>query len=607
MANGQKIRHIKLEINPLTGNMAIYSKKASELPLLMILSTIVAIAFIFAYLHGGVTGAGTSCTDSDNDTYSPDGGACGLVDCNDTDPIVWQDLTGYVDSDADSYGAGSPATFCYVTLPAGYVNNSLDCNDTNPSVNPSAVEICNGIDDNCDGIVDEGCNCTEGQTEPFYTGQNGTEGIGTCHFGTRTCVSGNWNITIPEVTPQTEVCNGIDNDCDGVVNEGCNCTNGQNETVYTGPSGTQDVGICHGGTKICANGHWNTTSSEIIPQTEVCGDSIDNNCDGQVDEFCGTVLGDVDDIDSNANLKIYVGSESNISKSFGGVQIVKFKTTNNKLLIQFSYNFTSSTLDLTDVRLDINELSDRGSLLVSGLPLVNKTIFVDAIADSGKVCVKDAEVLNISSFTTNCTSLSEVKLSCPGTSGDISCDISDSRYEISGLTHSAAVELPANQTTSVVTNTTNKTIPKYVPPNATATAAPVTDTSTLPGAGATVTSTSSTKKISSTQIVAIVTAAIAAAMFLTTRVRAKPKQPQRKQPQYPKYYYNYYTGQWQYYYPQQQYPQYPQQQYQQPQQQNPQQYPQQYQQQPQQQPQWPQQYPQQPQYPQNNQQYYWPY
>jgi len=585
--------------------MAIHSKKASELPLLMILSTIVAIAFIFAYLHGGVTGAGTSCTDSDNDTYSPDGGACGLVDCNDSDPTVWQSLTAYVDLDGDSYGSGSPITICSgADLPIGYVNNSLDCNDTNPDIHPGATEVCNGIDDNCDGVIDEGCNCAEGQTEPFYTGQNGTEGIGTCHSGTRTCVSGDWNITVPEVTPQTEVCDGIDNDCDGVVNEGCNCTNGQNETFYTGPSGTQDIGICHEGTKVCANGQWNTTSSEIIPQTEVCGDSRDNNCDGQVDEYCGRVLGTVDDIDSNANLKVYVGSESNLSKSFGGVQIVKFKTTNNKLLIQFSYNFTSTTLDLTDVKIDINELSGRGSLLVSGLPSVNKTIFVDAIADSGKVCVKDAEVLNISSFTTNCTSLSEVKLSCPGTSGNISCEISDSRYEISGLTHSAALELPANQTTSVA-NTTNKTIPKYIPPNATATATPVTDTSTLPGAGATVTSTSSTKKISATQIVAIMTAAIAAVMFLATRVRAKPKQPQRKQPQYQRYY-NYYTGQWQYYYPQQQYPQQPQQypQYpnypQYPQQQNPQQYPQQYQQQPQK-PQWPQQYPQ------NNQQYYWPY
>ena len=583
--------------------MAIHSKKASELPLLMILSTIVAIAFIFAYLHGGVTGAGTSCADSDNDTYSPDGGACGLVDCNDSDPIVWQDLTGYVDSDADSYGAGSPITICSgADLPSGYVSNSLDCNDTNPDVHPGATEVCNGIDDNCDSVIDEGCNCTEGQTEPFYTGQNGTEGTGTCHSGTRTCVSGNWDIAVPEVTPQTEVCNGIDNDCDGVVNEGCNCTNGQNETFYTGPSGTQDIGICHEGTKACVNGQWSTTSSQITPQAESCGDGADNNCNGQVDEFCGTVLGDVGDIDSNANLKVYVGAESNLSKSFGGVQIVKFKTTNNKLLIQFSYNFTSTTLDLTDVRIDINELSGRGSLLVSGLPLVNKTIFVDAVADSGKVCVKDAEVLNISSFTTNCTSLSEVKLSCPGTSGNISCDISDSRYEISGLTHSAALELPANQTTSVVTNTTNKTIPKYVPPNATAMT--VTDTSTLPGAGATVTSTPSTKKISATQIVAIMTAAIAAVMFLSTRIRAKPKQPQRKQPQYPKYYYNYYTGQWQYYYPQQQYPQQPQQnpQYpnypQYPQQQNPQQY-----QQPQQQAQWP----QQPQYPQNNQQYYWPY
>ncbi len=39
--------------------------------------------------------------------------------------------------------------------PAGYIANGLDCDDTNPAVNPTATEVCNGIDDECDGLADD--------------------------------------------------------------------------------------------------------------------------------------------------------------------------------------------------------------------------------------------------------------------------------------------------------------------------------------------------------------------------------------------------------------------------------------------------------------------
>ncbi len=83
------------------------------------------------------------------------------TDINDTNPNVWQYLNGYIDNDKDGFGVGEliiniPSND---TLPPGYVanlSNGIDCNDSNPLVHPNAVEIQNGIDNNCNGQIDEG-------------------------------------------------------------------------------------------------------------------------------------------------------------------------------------------------------------------------------------------------------------------------------------------------------------------------------------------------------------------------------------------------------------------------------------------------------------------
>ena len=78
-------------------------------------------------------------------------------DCDDNNPAVHALQTYYLDADHDGYG--NPAktiTSCSSTPPSGYVSNNADCNDSKSSIHPGATEICgNGVDDNCNGLVDE--------------------------------------------------------------------------------------------------------------------------------------------------------------------------------------------------------------------------------------------------------------------------------------------------------------------------------------------------------------------------------------------------------------------------------------------------------------------
>ena len=84
---------------------------------------------------------------------APEGYVADNTDCNDDNPGTTAG-TFYRDADGDGYG--NPAlTANGCTPPAGHVGNPNDCNDGNASINPGATEITNGIDDDCDGLIDE--------------------------------------------------------------------------------------------------------------------------------------------------------------------------------------------------------------------------------------------------------------------------------------------------------------------------------------------------------------------------------------------------------------------------------------------------------------------
>ncbi len=159
------------------------------------------------------------------------------------------------------------------------------------AVAPSA-EVCgNAVDDDCDGAVDEGCVCVGGSTASCYDGPTGTDGVGTCVAGTRTCAADgtSYGACAGAVTPAAEVCgDGLDTDCDGQVDEGCVCVGGSTTSCYDGPSGTGGVGACRAGIQTCdADGRgYGACAGAVTPTAEVCGNAVDDDCDGVVDDGC---------------------------------------------------------------------------------------------------------------------------------------------------------------------------------------------------------------------------------------------------------------------------------------------------------------------------------
>ena len=140
-----------------------------------------------------------------------------------------------------------------------------------------ATETCNGKDDDCDGSIDEI------PSQSCYGGPSGTAGKGVCRQGTRSCRNAQWTSCVGEVRPSTESCNTKDDDCDGSIDEGCSCVDGKTRSCGT------NTGLCRTGTQTCRGGQWGSCVGEIKPKTEICEGSVDEDCDGQVDEGCSCV------------------------------------------------------------------------------------------------------------------------------------------------------------------------------------------------------------------------------------------------------------------------------------------------------------------------------
>ncbi|MSP92286.1 MAG: hypothetical protein EXR79_10865 [Myxococcales bacterium] len=190
--------------------------------------------------------------------------------CDDIDQNCAGGADEGCDKDDDDYCDSKIAFIKSATCPKSKTGADLDCNDGNNAVSPGAAEKCNDIDDNCKLAVDEGCD--DDDDDYCDAGLTVVGAPNTCKSG-----GGDCNDDVKQVHPLvTEVCDNIDNDCKGGIDEGCDddvdgfCD--KKMVVVAQPT------ICPNGGGDCDDG-----KNSINPKKVEACDTIDNNCDNDID------------------------------------------------------------------------------------------------------------------------------------------------------------------------------------------------------------------------------------------------------------------------------------------------------------------------------------
>jgi hypothetical protein len=319
----------------------------------------------------GTVADNTDCDDTDAAVNPAATEVCNGYD-DDCDALVDDDDSGvdlstggtwYADTDLDGYGDASvDTTAC--TQPSGTVTDATDCDDTAIAVNPGATEVCNGIDDDCDTLVDDDDSDVDLSTGGTWYADTDTDGYGDAAAGTTVCTQPSGTVsdatdcddTAIAVNPgATEVCNSIDDDCDALVDDDDTSLDTSTATTWYadsdgdsyGDSATSSLSCSQPSGTVGNTGDCDDTEALAwTGATEVC-DTVDNNCDGTVDEL---VCIDVSNVDptllEEGTTHITVSASATVDTDTGAISGLRAAGTGDVSGIWFEVETQSSGPDL---------------------------------------------------------------------------------------------------------------------------------------------------------------------------------------------------------------------------------------------------------------------
>jgi len=223
------------------------------------------------YIDGNMLQAdgtpGTDCNDN-NASVNPGvqlicpGDDGSKADCREA-PLDCKDFCGDLDSDGYVVSFAELPWYKHIICP--WVVGEGDCNDNDENIHPGATEICNGVDDNCNNIIDDPAVLDIDSDHDGYNSEgscNNDNGID-CNDSNAAIHPG-----------AAETCDGIDSNCNDILDGSENLTR---------QCGTSNIGACKLGIESCNDaGEWYGCTA-IGPAPETC-DGKDNDCDAQTDE-----------------------------------------------------------------------------------------------------------------------------------------------------------------------------------------------------------------------------------------------------------------------------------------------------------------------------------
>ena len=194
--------------------------------------------------------------------------------------------TLYADVDGDGFGNAAVSIQACSSL-AGYVSDATDCDDSNGQIHPGATEICNGFDDDCDGFVDEGVGTV------WYADADG-DGYGNA-ANTQTACSQPAGYAVngddcadnnASIYPgATEICNSLDDDCDGMVDENVGAiwyVDADGDGYGNAPESVQACVQPSG--YVSSSTDCDDANSDIYPSALEIANGLDDDCNGITDD-----------------------------------------------------------------------------------------------------------------------------------------------------------------------------------------------------------------------------------------------------------------------------------------------------------------------------------